>query len=111
MEHKDVTQPTAGPTAVPTPAQLNSACMSYRHDFGLMEEDERERLRWSAKEWLHAWRKEFAVGSERSEVLIECLKYARHAIRYPWPFTGETLAHIDGVLSNDRLAAPKEPTP
>lgn len=42
----------------PTLAQLNSACMSYRHDFGLMTPDEQERLRWSAKEWLRAWEKE-----------------------------------------------------
>lgn len=55
-------QPVAG--AVATEAQLNSACMSYRHDFGLMTPDEQERLRWSAKEWLHAWRKEFALSAQ-----------------------------------------------
>ncbi len=50
----------------PTLAQLNSACMSYRHDFGLMEDEERERLRWAAKEWLRAWRKEVAWAAHPS---------------------------------------------
>lgn len=43
-----------------TEAQINSACLSYRHDFGLLDEHDKERLRFVAKEWLHAWRKEFA---------------------------------------------------
>jgi len=42
-----------------TEAQINSACLSYRHDFGLLDEHDKERLRFVAKEWLHAWRKEF----------------------------------------------------
>ena len=63
-------QPVAG--AVATEAQLNSACMSYRHDFGLMTPDEQERLRWSAKEWLHAWRKEFAQAAPAPEPVREC---------------------------------------
>lgn len=42
----------------PTEAQTASACMSYRHDFGLMGEDQRKQLMWEAKEWLRAWQKE-----------------------------------------------------
>lgn len=42
-----------------TEAQINSACLSYRHDFGLLDDHDKERLRFVAKEWLHAWRKEF----------------------------------------------------
>ncbi len=49
--------PVAGWLTV-TDDQINSACLSYRHDFGLMEEHDRQRLRWEAQEWLHAWRKE-----------------------------------------------------
>lgn len=39
----------------PTPAQLDSACMSFRHDFGLLDEDERASVRFEAREWLRAW--------------------------------------------------------
>ena len=57
----------APPVLAPTFAQLNSACMSYRHDFGLMSDEEQERLRWLAKEWLHAWRKEAAFAAAPKE--------------------------------------------
>jgi NTP pyrophosphatase (non-canonical NTP hydrolase) len=42
----------------PTEAQINSACMSYRHDFGLLEGEERERIRSQARWWLQAWMRE-----------------------------------------------------
>jgi hypothetical protein len=45
----------------PTDNQVASACLSYRHDFGLMDKPARDGLMWQAKEWLHAWRKEFAT--------------------------------------------------
>ena len=47
------------PTWQPTDAQIDSACLSYDHSFGLMGEQSRDQLRFEAKEWLHAWRKEF----------------------------------------------------
>lgn len=53
---------TAAPSAQAEPqeplteAQLNSVCLSYRHDFGLMDSEEQERMRWTAKEWLRAFR-------------------------------------------------------
>ena len=36
-----------------TAYELNDACLSYRHDFGLMTEAERESLRREAADW---WR-------------------------------------------------------
>lgn len=42
----------------PTAREIDSACMSFRHDFGLMDQEQKDRLRWQAYEWLHAWRKE-----------------------------------------------------
>lgn len=41
----------------PTADQVDSACLSYRHDFGLLSEKDQDRLRFEAKEWLLAWRK------------------------------------------------------
>lgn len=42
-----------------TDRMINSACLSYRHDFGLLTEEEQNRMRIEAKEWLRAWKKEF----------------------------------------------------
>lgn len=42
----------------PTPANVDSACMSFRHDFGLMSDAQKEKLRWEATEWLRVWQKE-----------------------------------------------------
>ncbi|WP_222042394.1 hypothetical protein [Rhizobium laguerreae] len=42
----------------PTEAQINSACLSYRHDFGLLNGEEREMVRFKAREWLRAWLRE-----------------------------------------------------
>lgn len=42
----------------PTAQQVDSVCLSYRHDFGLLDEDDKNKLRFQAKEWLIAWQKE-----------------------------------------------------
>lgn len=42
----------------PTPTQLHSACLSFRHDYGLMNEQAREELRFLALEWFRAWQRE-----------------------------------------------------
>lgn len=42
----------------PNGAQVNSACLTYRHDFGLLDVEIKDKLRFEAVEWLHAWRKE-----------------------------------------------------
>jgi hypothetical protein len=41
----------------PTPEQIDSCCLWYRHDFGLLPDDVKNKVRDSAKEWLRAWRK------------------------------------------------------
>ena len=38
--------------------QIASACMSYRHDFGLLEPDERAKIMFTAREWERAFSKE-----------------------------------------------------
>ena len=42
----------------PTQEQVNSACLSYRHDYGLLSEGAQKTVQYEAREWLHAWRKE-----------------------------------------------------
>lgn len=45
----------------PTEAQVASACLSYRHDFGLLDGLERTLVMQQARDWLHAWQKELAT--------------------------------------------------
>lgn len=41
----------------PSERQLNDACLSFRHDFGLLPVEERETVKFQAREWLIAWQK------------------------------------------------------
>lgn len=50
-------EPPAPEEREPTDGELDSACMWYRHDFGLMKGFPRTKLRSEAREWLRAWRK------------------------------------------------------
>lgn len=34
---------------------IENMCISYRHDFGLMKEEEKNELRFQCKEWLRAY--------------------------------------------------------
>jgi NTP pyrophosphatase (non-canonical NTP hydrolase) len=43
---------------VPTDTETASACMSYRHDFGLLTPEERRMTIFKAREWLRAWMRE-----------------------------------------------------
>lgn len=54
-----------------TDKQIDSACMSYRHDYGLLDEKKREDVRMAAKYWLEAWMKEglvFDVDGRQQEI-------------------------------------------
>jgi hypothetical protein len=52
----------------PTPEQVYNACLSYRHDFGLLSVEDRKIVAFEAKEWLRAWQKtlERAALEERT---------------------------------------------
>ena len=41
----------------PSREEIDSACMYFRHDYGLMGPIERDNLRFMASEWLYSWRK------------------------------------------------------
>lgn len=41
--------------AAPADAEIDSACMWFRHDFGLLDDAEKDFMRFTAKEWLRAW--------------------------------------------------------
>jgi hypothetical protein len=57
----------------PTDLEIDDACMWYRHDFGLLPDDERMHLRIKAKEWLRAWCKvrDFVPPSETTSALSD----------------------------------------
>ncbi len=48
-------------SANPTLAQVESVCLSFRHDYGLMDDEAKKSLQFQATEWLHAWLKEFGL--------------------------------------------------
>jgi hypothetical protein len=47
----------------PTSAEAYSACMYWRHDFGLLPSHERKELMFEAELWLIAWKKVIEDGS------------------------------------------------
>jgi len=50
----------------PTNAEINDACMSFTHDFGLLGKDGQDNLKYAAKEWLKAWAKQ-ATGGQNGQ--------------------------------------------
>lgn len=64
----------------PTDAQVRSACLSYRHDYGLLPPETRTRVQFEAREWLHAWLKE-GIGADRNEVIEMCARVVDQANR------------------------------
>lgn len=52
----------------PTPGQIGSACLSYRHDFGLLPPAEKDKVMSQAKWWLEAWLKELPKTPALREV-------------------------------------------
>lgn len=53
--------------STPTAAEVGSACLFYRHDFGLLSGKEQVQIARQALEWLHAWDK--ARGGQGIDVL------------------------------------------
>ena len=51
----------------PTDAEIESACLSYRHDYGLMTDEQKRMLRCDALEWLRAWQKTVVIKLERKQ--------------------------------------------
>lgn len=41
----------------PTPKEIEEACLNYRHDYGILEQEEQEKIQFEAQEWLQAWLK------------------------------------------------------
>ena len=79
----DLAQP-AQVRVKPTDAQINSACLSYRHDFGLMTKRDQDNLRFQANEWLIAWQKEARIlaalepqPDHRDEVIARLVEAAQ----------------------------------
>lgn len=36
------------------PLFIDNVCLSYRHDFGLLSQEDQERIRFECKEWMRA---------------------------------------------------------
>lgn len=61
-------------TESPTRKQLVSVCFSRRHDFGLLQESEKETLIFQAREWWRAIAKEVNQPSRHPTVIAEAIE-------------------------------------
>lgn len=52
----------------PSASQTASVCLSYRHDYGLLEDDQKRRVVLQGRHWLEAWVKEFDRHSARAMI-------------------------------------------
>lgn len=44
--------------------EMHDVCLSYRHDYGLMDPKDQEILRFQSIEWLRAWKKTLGEKKE-----------------------------------------------
>lgn len=93
----------------PTEAQVNSACLSFRHDFGLLPESNRQQERFIALEWLRAWQKEGA-GADRDEIIEQCAVVVDQANR-EGPYQAIAAASRIRALKGSAVTRPKGETP
>lgn len=63
-----VAKPAAGADEL-TDKQVVSACFSYRHDYGLLDDKAKGHLEFQCREWWRALRKEFECPSKHPMVL------------------------------------------
>ena len=60
-----------------TEAQIASACLSYRHDFGLLGETDRKSMMWIARQWERAFAKEREFAAPAQPAPYEIINMAR----------------------------------
>lgn len=69
----------------PTRNQLDDACCSYRHDYGILDEDARESLRLNAAKWFFIWQKELEhTASDNEAIRKQFCKLLGFADFYSW---------------------------
>jgi hypothetical protein len=57
MQESNVLRPKDIIASGPTDAEVNDVCLSYRHDFGLLDVELQNRVRLEARFWYEAWMK------------------------------------------------------
>ena len=45
----------------PTEQEIDDTCLSFDHSFGLLPKEDKKKIRFYAKEWLHSWKKTYDV--------------------------------------------------
>lgn len=99
---------TPGVKVKPTDAQLASACMSYRHDFGLLGGLERTLVLHQARDWLHAWQKELDLTPQPSPDvagLVEALEAILETCVEPAETNDKNVRDWIEVTARNALAA------
>lgn len=102
--------PSNPPGAEPSQDQVDSACMSYRHDFGLMIGEERLQIQAEARQWLIAWQKEGIAanppGDVREKVIEECIRVAAGVLQMaPETAGGPLFDALRALASKDAAGA------
>jgi hypothetical protein len=57
MREANVLRPKDLLASSPTDAEVNDVCLSYRHDFGLLDVELQNGIRMEARFWYEAWMK------------------------------------------------------
>lgn len=68
-----------------TDAQIDDICLSYRHDFSLMDKREKDRVRHQCQEWMRAARVQEMIEAEREA----CAKVAEEYAAWHTPVENE----------------------
>ena len=63
-----------------TQKQIASACLSFRHDFGLLPAAEQSQVMWSAQEWWKAWQKEGCITRAEADRMVAEAVAAEQAV-------------------------------
>ena len=64
-----------------TDEQIASVCLSYRHDFGLLPDEDKRRLMFEAREWERAFAKEHTIEAATLLARIAELEAERTRLR------------------------------
>lgn len=84
----------------PSNQQIASACFAYRHDFGLMEEEEMNALQTEARRWWRAITKEIEQPSHHPYVMATASNGGAEAMEFAMTLGTESMAFLS--LWNER---------
>jgi len=89
----------------PTKDQIASACLSFRHDFGLLPVIEQMKLMQTAQEWWRVLQKEGCITRAEAEAMVAAEREAAAYIADAFEHSAEERDWRDGATQAKRIAA------